>query len=67
MELARRAGVTWQVIDEIAKGKRVPRAPLARRISAATGGVVSAAALMGLDADESSPVNGDRPSSAEVA
>lgn len=68
MELARAAGTTWQVIDEIAKGRRVPRADLARRISAATGGVVSAAVLMGLtDGDEASPVNAGRPSSEDAA
>lgn len=48
MELARRAGVTWATIHEIATGRRVPRADLARRISAATDGAVSAAELMGL-------------------
>lgn len=49
MELARRAGVAWHVIDEIIAGRRTPRADLAKRISAATDGSVSAARLMGLD------------------
>lgn len=49
MELARRAGVAWHVIDEIISGRRTPRADLAKRISAATDGRVSAARLMGLE------------------
>ena len=51
LELARKSGVTWHVIDDICKGRRTPRADLAKRISAATGGAVSASALMGLDDD----------------
>jgi DNA-binding transcriptional regulator YdaS (Cro superfamily) len=49
LQLARDAGVTWQTINEIAQGRRRPRADLALRISRATGGAVSAAELMGLD------------------
>lgn len=54
MELARRAGVAWHVIDEIVSGRRTPRADLAKRISAATDGKVSAARLMGLDEHDQS-------------
>lgn len=50
--LAKAAGVRWQTVDDIVRGKHTPRAETARALSRATGGEVSAAAIMGLDADE---------------
>ena len=48
-KLAREAGIRWQTVDDIIKGKHVPRASTAIALSRATGGEVSAAAILGLD------------------
>lgn len=54
--LARRAGVRWQTVDDILDGKHTPRASTAKALSAATGGEVSAAAILGLDEGHTSNV-----------
>lgn len=50
--LARAASVRWQTVDDILRGKHTPRAETAKALSRATGGEVSAAAIMGLDDEE---------------
>lgn len=60
--LARRAGVRWQTVDDILDGKHTPRASTAKALSAATGGEVSAAAILGVDdvhTDFVAPVAGE--------
>jgi hypothetical protein len=47
--LARGAGIRWQTVDDIVRGKHVPRASTAKAMAAATGGAVSAAAILGVD------------------
>ena len=49
-KLALRVVCRWQTIHDIARGKSVPRADMAKRIEAATGGEVRAAVLIGLEA-----------------
>lgn len=49
-QLARAAGVRWQTVDDISRGKHVPRASTAIAISRATGGEVTAAELLGIEA-----------------
>lgn len=46
------ATLRWQTIDFIARGKATPRASTARLIEQATGGEVSAAALLGVRVDD---------------
>ena len=53
--LARRAGVRWQTVDDILRGKHRPRAEPAEALSAATGGEVSAAAILGVEHTPSMP------------
>ena len=47
-QLARAVGTDWQTIHDIIRGERMPRPALAQRISDATGGAVSAAAILGV-------------------
>lgn len=48
-ELAEKTGLRWATIHDIAEGRAVPRADTAKKIAEATGGAVSAAALLGLE------------------
>lgn len=47
-DLARRIGISWQAIHAIACGRSVPRVRTALAIEAVTGGVVTAADLLGV-------------------
>lgn len=51
--LARGAGLRWQTVDDIIRGKHKPRVDTAKALSRATGGAVSAAEVLGLDHDPS--------------
>jgi len=44
--LARKAGMSWQDVDLIIKGKRQPKRETAERLSEATGGEVSVAEIL---------------------
>ena len=47
-DIARAAALRWQTVDLIARGQVRPRVETAKRISAATGGAVTVATLLGL-------------------
>lgn len=51
-DLARKTGLRWATIHDIAAGKATPRAETAKKIEAATGGVVTAAELLGIESSE---------------
>ncbi len=48
-EIARRVGASHAQVSRVAQGKSRPSPELARKIEAATGGAVTAAALLGVD------------------
>lgn len=62
--LARVVGTRWATIHDIAGG-HVPKAPLAKRIEAATDGAVTAAELLGL-ADVTATTVATNPPSASA-
>lgn len=49
-ELARKTGVRWATIHDIARGKAKPKPETAKAIEDATDGEVTALELLGLDA-----------------
>lgn len=51
--LARRSGISKTTLHRITRGETVPRAKTAKAIEEATGGEVTAAELLGLDAPHS--------------
>ena len=59
--LARGAGVRWQTVNDILSGKHTPRAETAKALSRATGGEVSAAAIMGLEEVHTPTVHSPAP------
>lgn len=48
-DLAKRTGIRWQTLYDIARGKQRPRVETAKSISEATDGAVSVHELLGLE------------------
>lgn len=46
--IARHAGLSWPSVADVVKGRATPRVETARLISAATGGAVTVAEILGL-------------------
>lgn len=51
-DLAKKSGLRWATIHDIARGHSIPLPSTAKKIAAATGGEVSEAELLGIGGDE---------------